>query len=242
MIIKGKGRGRELYTSISTSACNIDPNMDNTQQELVRAGYNTIADRYLEWIQHRPTLHQEKLDQILKYLDARSEVLELGCGAGLPVTASLAQHVAKVVANDCSEKQIELARLNAPKATFIHGDMTRLEFPPNTFDAVLAFYSLFHLPRESHGAMIGKCHSWLKPGGLLLFNYSAHAEEGIFPVFLGTQSFFSSFGREKIVELVESQGFEIIMQEFRAQGNVDDFTDPDNDTSFLWVLARKIAK
>jgi SAM-dependent methyltransferase len=216
--------------------------MENTQQELVRAGYNTIADKYIEWIQHRPTLHQEKLDQILEYLDTRSEVLELGCGAGLPVTASLTKHVAKVVANDYSEKQIELARLNAPKATFIHGDMTRLEFAPDTFDAVLAFYSLFHLPRESHEAMIGKCHCWLKAGGLLLFTYSAHAEEGIFPVFLGEQSYFSSFGCDRILEIVESQGFEIVQQEVRAQGNVDDPTDPDNDTAFLWVLARKRVK
>jgi SAM-dependent methyltransferase len=216
--------------------------MDNTQQELVRAGYNAIADKYLDWVQNRPTLHEEKLDQILKYLDARSEVLELGCGAGLPVTASLTHHVAKVVANDYSEKQISLAKLNAPKAEFIHGDMTRLEFRPEAFNAVLAFYSFFHLPRESHEAMIGKCYNWLKEDGLLLFTYSAHAEEGIFPVFLGEQSYFSSFGCERILEIVESQGFEIIQQEVRAQGNVDDPTDPDNDTSFLWVLARKKAK
>jgi ubiquinone/menaquinone biosynthesis C-methylase UbiE len=216
--------------------------MANTQQELVRAGYNAIADKYQKWVQHRPTLHQEKLDQILQYLDARSEVLELGCGAGIPVTAGLTQHVAKVVANDYSEKQIELARVNAPKAQFIHGDMTQLEFPPNTFNAVLAFYSFFHLPRESHEAMIGKCWSWLKVDGLLLFTYSAQAEEGIFPVFLGEQSYFSSFGSDRILGIVESQGFEIIQQEVRAQGNVDDPTDPDNDTSFLWVLARKKAK
>jgi cyclopropane fatty-acyl-phospholipid synthase-like methyltransferase len=213
--------------------------MAASQQELVRAGYNVIAKDYLAWIQQRPTAHHVKLQQILEHLDASSRVLELGCGAGLPVTQVLTQHVAEVVANDNSEEQIALAKSNAPRAKFIHGDMTQLEFPSESFDAVVAFYSFFHVPREQHETLIKNVCDWLRKGGLLLFTYSSHAEEGIYPLFLGTKMYFSSFGTEQILDIVKSCGFTIVEQEVRAQGNVDDPTDPDNDTSFLWILARK---
>jgi ubiquinone/menaquinone biosynthesis C-methylase UbiE len=210
------------------------------QQELVRAGYNLIAKDYLAWIQQRPTAHHVKLQQIVEHLDASSRVLELGCGAGLPVTAVLTQHVAEVVANDYSEEQMALARVNAPRATFVHGDMTQLEFPAETFNAAVAFYSFFHVPREKHEALIKNIYGWLRRDGLLLFTYSAHGEEGIYPMFLGARMYFSSFGTDQIVEIVKSSGFEIVQREVRAQGNVKDLADPDNDTSFLWILAKKI--
>jgi cyclopropane fatty-acyl-phospholipid synthase-like methyltransferase len=212
--------------------------MTTTQQELVREGYNAIAEDYLAWIQQRPTAHHIKLEQILSHLDASSKVLELGCGAGLPVTKALTQHH-QVVANDYSESQIALAKLNAPLANFIHGDMTQLEFAPSTFDAVVAFYSFFHIPREQHEALIRNISSWLRKDGLLLFTYSSYAEVGIYPPFFGAKMFFSSFGTEQILDIVRSCGFTIVDQEVRAQGNVKDLKDPDNDTSFLWVLARK---
>ena len=52
--------------------------------------------------------------------------------------------------------------------------------------------------------------------------------------------FFSNFGVDQIIEIVKSCGFAIVEQEVRAQGNVEDPADPDNDTSFLWMLARKM--
>lgn len=117
--------------------------------------------------------------------------------------------------------------------------MTQLSFPPSTFDAAVAFYSLFHVPREKHEVLIKDVHGWLRKDGLLLFTYSSHGEEGIDPLFLGAKMFFSSFGDDHIIGIVKSCESTIADQEVRAQGNVDDPADPDNDTSFLWVLARK---
>jgi ubiquinone/menaquinone biosynthesis C-methylase UbiE len=54
---------------------------------------------------------------------------------------------------DISARQVELARRNAPAATFIHGDMAAQTFPESSFDAVVAFFSIFHLPREDHGTL-----------------------------------------------------------------------------------------
>jgi SAM-dependent methyltransferase len=77
---------------------------------------------------------------------------------------------------DISSAQIELAKLHVPEATLIHADMMDLSFPPESFDAVVAFYSIFHLPREEQGIIVQRVKDWLKEGGLFLCNFVT--EEG----------------------------------------------------------------
>ncbi|KAF8145573.1 S-adenosyl-L-methionine-dependent methyltransferase, partial [Mycena galopus ATCC 62051] len=98
---------------------------------------------------------------LVKRLPAGADVLELGCGAGVPATQILIEH----------GLNIALARIHIPRATLIQGDMLTLDFPRASFDAVLAFYSLFHLPKEEQAQMIAQIFEWLKPGGWLLCNF-----------------------------------------------------------------------
>ena len=70
---------------------------------------------------------------------------------------------------DISGAQIALARKNVPGATFVHGDMSKLDFPASSFDAIVSFYTIEHLPRERHAERFGRFASWLRPGGRLLF-------------------------------------------------------------------------
>lgn len=69
---------------------------------------------------------------------------------------------------DISTVQVGLARGNVPGADFRHGDFSELVFPKGSFDAVLALYSIFHLPRADHPQLYGRIHEWLSPGGLFL--------------------------------------------------------------------------
>jgi hypothetical protein len=77
---------------------------------------------------------------------------------------------------DISSTQIELAKLHVPEATLIRADMMDLSFPRETFDAVVAFYSIFHLPREEQGIMVQRIQDWLKEDGWFLCNFVS--EEG----------------------------------------------------------------
>src|SRR2546429_8375786 len=102
----------------------------------------------------------------LYFLDCQSSpqgahVLDLGCGMGVPTTATLAQHFT-VTGVDISAHQIELARQKVPQATFIQSDISLLDFPPRSFDAVVAFYSLFCLPRAELFPLLQKIASWLR--------------------------------------------------------------------------------
>lgn len=77
---------------------------------------------------------------------------------------------------DISQAQIDLAREHVPKATLIKSDMGALQFEPRSFDAVVAFYSLFHLPKDEQLPMIQRIGGWLKEGGRFLCNFQT--EEG----------------------------------------------------------------
>ena len=98
---------------------------------------------------------------------SNADVLELGCGAGVPGTELLSSRCRNVIANDISSAQIELAksRVGATNVDFSQEDMTKLEFEPGSFDAVVAFYSIIHLPREEQAILFQNIYSWLRYGG-----------------------------------------------------------------------------
>jgi 2-polyprenyl-3-methyl-5-hydroxy-6-metoxy-1,4-benzoquinol methylase len=48
--------------------------------------------------------------------------------------------------------------------------MMALEFRPAMFDAVVAFYSLIHLPRVEQEILLQRISTWLRPGGWFLAN------------------------------------------------------------------------
>ena len=86
-------------------------------------------------------------------------MLELGCGTGVPTTQMIATHEKRLrmTGVDISPAQVALARehVRAPDAegdegkdrvAFVHAFMAKLEYAEGSFDAVLAFYSIFHLP------------------------------------------------------------------------------------------------
>src|SRR6266536_5176883 len=106
-------------------------------KEIVARGYDAIALRYAEWA---GCVDSPALDW-LRDLDGRladgADVLELGCGRGVPGTRELARRH-RVTGLDILAAQIELARHHVPEASFMHADATELEIAPASFDAVVA--------------------------------------------------------------------------------------------------------
>lgn len=106
-----------------------EPNTRASEQQsshelegVVEEGYSMMASRYTEWSKRTRTLQMEYLNRLLGRFPARSNVLEVGCGAGLPATRILARRH-EVTATDVSRAQISLANENAPNAKLVHGDM-----------------------------------------------------------------------------------------------------------------------
>jgi SAM-dependent methyltransferase len=202
-------------------------------KRIVAAGYDAMAQRYLEWSALRPSAtRRHYLGRALELIPPGADVLELGCGAGVPMTRALADS-RRVTGVDISATQVELARQNVPAATFLQADMTALDFPAASFDAVVAFYSLTHVPRDEQPALLRRISGWLRPGGLFLASMGADSSpDEVEDDWLGVPMFFSHFGARRNRRLVEEAGLVVEEAEIRSE------PEDRHDARFLWLVAR----
>ena len=201
-------------------------------KRIVADGYDTISERYLAWSALRPSPTRLRyLALALDLIPSGSDVLELGCGAGVPMTAALAEG-RRVTGVDISATQIKAARRNVPAATFLQADMTALDFEPASFDAVVAFYSLTHVPRDEQAPLLARIRRWLRPGGPFIASMGADDEPGdVEADWLGVDMYFSHFGAKANRRLVETAGFVIDRAEVAVE------PEDRHDARFLWIVA-----
>jgi SAM-dependent methyltransferase len=207
--------------------------MSDPRKAIVRFGYDALGESYTEWsarVDGDP--RGRYLEELSGRLPDGARVVDLGCGSGLPSTKLLTERF-DVVGVDVSEAQLALARRNVPGATFVEGDLGRVSFPPTSFAAVTALYSISHLPREEHAALFGEVFSWLRPGGFFLATLGAGDGPDWTGDWLGVPMFFSSWDAERNRELLLQAGFELEIDE------VVEMREPEGVVPFLWVLARK---
>jgi ubiquinone/menaquinone biosynthesis C-methylase UbiE len=209
------------------------PPTRDERKRLVADGYDRMADRYGPWaarIEGDP--RDRMIAEMIRRLPPSGRVLDLGCGSGVPSTKVLAEQF-DVVGVDFSTAQIEKARVNVPTAQFLVADLTEIEFPDAYFNAVTAFFSLNHVPREQHPALFGRVARWLVPGGLFLASFGLADEADWTGEWLGVPSYFSSHAPDVTRRLLGTAGFELEVDE------IVEMVEPEGPESFLWILARK---
>ena len=165
-------------------------------------------------------------------LEPGASILDLGCGSGNPADIEIAKEH-KVTGVDIAHSQINLARKNVPSGNFIHGDAGSVEFPPSSFDAVISFYTLEHIPREEHKTILQRIYQWLRAGGLLLTSMEAGDFDDVIGEWLGVPMFISCFAPEKTIQLVSEVGFELLETAIETQ------LERSIEIPYLWLLAHK---
>jgi SAM-dependent methyltransferase len=156
------------------------------QRELVRRGYDTVSYSYRPDTDALSDAEPEGLaayrtwvNELGVFLRTGDRVLDLGCGAGIPAAKLLADAGFEVVGVDFSEVQIARAQALVPNATFVCADMVHWVCDPSTFDAVVSFYALIHLPAADQRPLLSRIARWLRPNGYLLATVGHRAWTGI---------------------------------------------------------------
>ncbi len=156
------------------------------------------------------------LRQINESLSPTSRVLDLGCGSGVPVSKYLADRGHRVIGIDISPRQIELARLQVPDATFEVADMEQLSVDQYRVDGIVAFYSIYHVPRILHAELYRTLRSFIPHGGLLFALIGTKSWEGSKRDFYGTEMRWSAYEPDVELQLMINAGFVIESCEFDA--------------------------
>lgn len=161
-------------------------------------------------------------------------LLDLGCGAGDQFPRFFIDRGWTVTGVDFSKRMLELAAIYAPEMQTIHADMSKVAFKPGQFDAIVAIYSLFHVPSSEHRALFAKFYQWLRPEGKALFTYAtkeytgSHEFDG-YKEFMGQNLYYSHKSVDDLYADLKHSGFNIESTDYRDIGN----------ETFLWVTVKK---
>ncbi len=134
-------------------------------KDVVRRGYDALSLRYDE-AYRASAKYRPWLGELIAALPPAAAVVDLGCGSGVPVARDLVAAGHRVTGVDFSAVQLCRARRLVPAATFLRSDLTAVRFSPASLDAVLAFYSIIHVPLAEQQPLLHRIARWLRPGGL----------------------------------------------------------------------------
>jgi SAM-dependent methyltransferase len=203
----------------------------DVRKRTVQAGYDELSNRFGEWgagVEGDPWARF--VDELASRLPRGAHVLDLGCGNGEKLARLSGRF--ELTGVDLSEQQLRLARAAVPEAELLHADFAELDLPPGELDAVTALYSMVHVPRDEHPALLARIRGWLRPGGLFLASLSHLGGPDRVDEWLGVDMFFSGFDAETNGRLVQEAGFELLVDELVWM------REPESEVAFLWVLAR----
>jgi len=197
-----------------------------SQRDLVRRGYDAISRAYrgdegtgnAETDEH-PGQYERWVDELAQLLPPRAKILDLGCGAGVPATKLMTEKNFDVLGLDISAVQIERARELVPGAAFQQADMVTWEHAPASFDAVVSFYALIHVPQQDQRKLFPKIHRWLRPGGYLLAIVGFERWTGVEDYF-GAAMFWDHADRETNLAWLTEAGLVPLWDRFVPEGNV----------------------
>lgn len=164
----------------------------------------------------------------------KGSLLDLGCGAGEPIARFFTDCGWQVTGVDFSEKMLELAAKYVPEMITMQRDMRDVQFAAQSFDAITAIYSLFHVPSSDHVLMFEKFNRWLRPGGKALFTYATKEYTGSeefdgYKEFMGQSLYYSHKSTSALYCDLHKAGFKIQSKDYRLIGG----------ETFLWVTVQQ---
>lgn len=155
---------------------------------------------------------------------ARRRLLDLGCGPGAPIATYLSDRGLAVTGVDGAPNMVDLFAATLPNARAVHADMRTLDLG-ETFDAILAWNSFFHLNQDAQRAMFPIFAAHAAPNAALMFT-SGTSDGEVWGHAVKEQVYHSSLAPEEYRALLVANGFKLIS--FRPE-------DPDCDGHSIWL-------
>lgn len=111
-----------------------------------------------------------QLEKALTFAPESGDALDVGCGAGGRMIRDLEARNFNVTGIDASAEMIRLAKQNHPHVKLVHTDIRDWD-TPETFDFIMAWDSLFHLPLKDQKPVLKKLCGLLRTDGIFMYTF-----------------------------------------------------------------------
>lgn len=162
------------------------------------------------WDEHRPRVFFEKkwLDKFIEFLPPHGRVLDVGCGAGEPISEYFLKCGFELTGLDASPKMLEISSSRFPMATWVEMDMRELKLDTK-FDGIISWDGFFHLNQEEQRQVLLLFAEHLSSDGSLLLTIG-HESGEVTGTVEGEQVYHSSLAPEEYKIILNSAGFETV--------------------------------
>jgi 2-polyprenyl-3-methyl-5-hydroxy-6-metoxy-1,4-benzoquinol methylase len=149
-----------------------------------------------------------QVTRALQFVTQSGDALDVGCGAGGRFIRILQDRNFSVTGIDTSANMISLAREKHPEHKFLHEDICTWE-SDQRFNFILAWDSLFHLPRNMQKPTLIKLCRLLAHNGVLIYSFGnangEHTDQWRNDTF-----YYSSIGIDKNIQILIDNGLSLL--------------------------------
>ena len=194
--------------------------------------YDKIAKPYAKEFS-KPS---EYIEEFLALLPKNAKTLDVGCGVGVDA-GFMESEGFEIIGIDLSKEMLNIAKEKFPQIDFRQQDIRKLDFPPESFDGIIASCSLIHIPKKDISTILEKFHQILKKDGAIYIALQGGKSEEIFidELFKPDEKLFLNIiSFDEIKNLLVKNGFSIVKKYEREPKSKEEL----NYTK-LYVIAKK---
>lgn len=176
--------------------------MSNMDRSEVKDQWDKVSETYAE-SRDSDGPETELIKDMLKQYSQKPRVLDVGCGDGMRTLRYLPE---SSVGMDISRNGLELASDNLSNE-LAQSDMVSMPFKDDSFDAITAYFAVFHVERGKHSQVYEEFARVTNSNGKVLMTLSSGNFETVRRGWMGGKMLFSSPGRNQTLRMLENAGF-----------------------------------
>jgi 2-polyprenyl-3-methyl-5-hydroxy-6-metoxy-1,4-benzoquinol methylase len=171
----------------------------------VAQSYDVLAPQWAGPDFHRDNGISQHL-RALQFIAQSGKALDVGCGSSGRFIDLLMERGFEVEGLDISAEMIRLARQRHPQIVFHHADLVEWT-PPQAYDFISAWDSVWHVPLTSQEAVWTKLLHALAPDGVLILSTGGLDEAGeVQNAHMGVPMYHATPGLPALCRLIAEAG------------------------------------
>jgi cyclopropane fatty-acyl-phospholipid synthase-like methyltransferase len=178
--------------------------------------------------------------QFVDYLDIKEKnILNIGCGYGWFELNAINRNVKKIIGTEISEKDLETANINIKNKNVEFNVSSAIDLPFNndSFDTVVSWEVIEHIPKNTEKQMFSEAYRVLKKDGVF---YLSTPYDNFFAKIFDPAWYFGHrhYSLDRLKKFAESNGF--IVDKYYKKGGLWEVIAMLDMYISKWIFRRRM--